>query len=388
MNDWKQNLPITEVVGWRRHLHQHPELSFKEFETSNFIYHVLSQFPNIKLTRPTKTSVVGILEGKQEGKTIALRADIDALAVTEEADVDFKSKNDGVMHACGHDAHTAMLLGAAKVLSEMTDELSGTVKFIFQHAEEVPPGGAKELIDLGVMENVDYVFGIHVVTGAPAGMIGLGVGAMTASSDYFELKITGRGSHGSMPETSIDAITIGAELVSNLNNIVSRNISALRNAVLSFGEFSSGEGYNAIPEIATIKGTVRATDVVTRQEIKQRIYEVSEHITKAYNGEIDIKWIDGYSAVVNDASATEIVRAAANKIVGEKAQVKAPTIMGGEDFSAYAGVTKGSYFYVGAGTAEEGCGYMAHSPKFNINEKCIVVGMQMHVQIILDLLKD
>jgi len=386
LTNWRQELPITEIIQWRRYLHQHPELSFKEFETSNFIYTLLSSFPNLDVSRPTKTSVVAILKGKQHGKTIALRADIDALPITEEADVEFKSSTTGVMHACGHDAHAAMLLGAAKILSGMPEVLSGTIKFIFQHAEEVPPGGAKELVKLGIMDQVDYVFGMHVVTGAPAGMIGTGVGAMSAANDIFELTIQGLGSHGSTPENSIDPITIGAEVISNLNNIVSRNIGAFKNAVLSFGQFSSGDSFNAIPNTATIKGTVRTTDSTTRQQIKKRIYEVSEHITKAYNATIEIDWTDGYSAVINNAETTEIVRCAANKIVGEKAQITVPTLMGAEDFSAYSDVTKGSFFYLGAGVEEEGCGYSAHHPKFNINEKSLFVGTQMHVQIVLDLL--
>ena len=387
MNNWKQALPIEEVIGWRRYLHQHPELSFQEHGTANFIYTILSQLPHLELSRPTETSVVGILKGKHPGKTIALRADIDALAITEEADVDFKSVNEGVMHACGHDVHTAMLLGAAKVLSGMTDDLHGSVKFIFQHAEEIPPGGAKALVEAGVMDEVDFVFGTHIISGAPVGMIGTSIGAMSASTDIFELKIKGCGSHGSTPEKAIDPITIGAEVISNLNNIVSRNIGALKNAVLSFGEFSSGNSHNVIPDTACIKGTVRATDPLTRQQMKKRIFEVSEHITAAYDGTIEINWIDGYSAVMNHADATEIVRAAANKIVGEKAQVTVPLMMGAEDFSAYTDVTKGSFFYLGGGTAEEGCGYSAHHPKFKINEKALFVGMQMHVQIALDLLQ-
>ncbi|WP_195574232.1 M20 metallopeptidase family protein [Paenibacillus sp. 1001270B_150601_E10] len=385
MTNWREQIPTEEVIQWRRHFHQHPELSFEEIETSNYIYDVLSTFPNLELSRPTTNSVIAKLTGSAPGKTIALRADIDALPIEEEADVDFKSKKPGIMHACGHDTHAAMLLGAAKVLSGMKDQLSGVIKFIFQPAEEVPPGGAKAIVDAGVLDDVDYVFGIHIFPKLPAGMIGTNVGAMTAAQDIFELKIQGKGSHGSTPELSIDPITIGAEIVTNLNNIVSRHVSALDNAVLSIGQFTAGEVFNVIPDTATLKGTVRTTNAETRKLMKKRIHEVIDHIVKAYNGTYELHYLDGYSAVVNHEVATDIVRQAADKIVGEQ-QFTCPKMMGSEDFAAYTDVTKGSFFVLGGGTEEEGCGYMNHHPKFKINEDALAVGMQMHVQIALDVL--
>lgn len=386
MTTWKENLPIKEVIQWRRHLHENPELSYEEIETSSYIYNIVNQLPNVEVSRPTKTSVVAVLKGKKPGKTVALRADIDALPITEEADVEFKSKNPGVMHACGHDTHTAMLLGAAKILSGMTEQLAGTVKFIFQHAEEVQPGGAKALVEAGVVEDVDYIFGTHIVPGFPAGLIGTRAGGMMASIDTFELKIQGKGSHGSTPQNSIDPITIGAEVVTNLNNIVSRNISALKSAVLSIGQFTAGEAANVIPDTAILKGTVRTTDSETRKVMKQRIFDIVKHIIEAYGGTYEMNWIDGSSAVMNDQKATEIVFAAANKIVGEKGHVIAPPMMGSEDFSAYTDVRKGAFFFLGGGTAEEGCGYSMHHPKFKVNENALAVGVQMHVQIALELL--
>lgn len=384
--NWKENIPMEDVVTWRRHLHENPELSFKEVETSDYIYNILSELPNLEVSRPTKTSVLAILKGKKPGKTIALRADIDALPVEEETDVKFKSKKSGIMHACGHDAHTAMLLGAAKVLSNMDDELSGIIKFIFQHAEEVPPGGAKELIKARVIEDVDYIFGMHVAPGYPVGLIATAPGAMTAALDTFILKIQGKGSHGSTPEQSIDPITIGAEVVTNLNNIVSRNISSLDTVVLSIGQFSAGEAANIIPDVATLKGTVRTTDADLRKKMRERISQVVDHIVKAYDGTYEIDWIDGYSAVINDPEATEIVRTAARKIVGEQGLVVAPKIMGSEDFGEYTDVVKGAFMILGVGTAEEKCGYSLHHPKFRINENALVVGLQMYVQIALNIL--
>ena len=207
ISNWIDQIPTEKIVEWRRFLHQNPELSFKEFKTSQFIYDTLSTFPNLELTRPTETSVVATLVGGAgEGKTIALRGDIDALPVTEEADVEFKSREEGVMHACGHDTHTAMLLGAASILSNMKDELAGTVKFIFQHAEEQPPGGAQEIVDAGVLEGVNEIYGLHIMPNLEVGSLGITSGFATTAADVFFLKIQGRGSHGAMPEHSIDPI--------------------------------------------------------------------------------------------------------------------------------------------------------------------------------------
>ncbi|MCR8643988.1 amidohydrolase [Paenibacillus sp. N1-5-1-14] len=383
--NWREQLSIEEVIAWRRHMHQHPELSFEEVETANYIYNVLSTFPNLELSRPTTNSVIATLKGSAPGKTIALRGDIDALPIMEESDVKFPSLNPGVMHACGHDTHAAMLLGAAKVLSGMKEQLKGTIKFIFQPAEEVPPGGAKAIVEAGVLDDVEYVFGIHIFPKLEVGYIGTNVGAITAGQDIFELKIQGKGSHGSTPELSIDPITIGCEVVSNLNNIVSRHVGALDNAVLSIGQFTAGEVFNVIPDSATIKGTVRTTNPETRKLMKKRIHEVIDHLVHAYNGTYELNYMDGYSAVINNEEVIEIVRGAAKTIVGDKQFVN-PKMMGSEDFSAYSDVCKGAFYVLGGGTEEEGCGYMNHHPKFKINEDALAIGVQMHTQIALDVL--
>ncbi|MGX7420210.1 amidohydrolase [Carnobacterium gallinarum] len=379
-------VPVEDMVKWRRHLHENPELSFHEVETARYIYDLLSTFPNLELSTPIENSVVAILKGAKPGKTVALRADIDALPITEEADVAFPSKNPGVMHACGHDTHTAMLLGACKVLTGMQEQIAGTVKFIFQPAEEVPPGGAKFLVEAGVMEDVDLVFGIHIFPMIPVGVVGVRSGSLTAASDIFELTIQGVGSHGSTPELAVDPILIGAEIVTNLNHIVSRNIAALDSAVISIGEFTSGGSANVIPDTARIQGTVRTNDPKTRLYIKQRIEEMIDHITKMYGATYELNYLLGYSAVINDEAATEMVREAAMKVVGEAAIMTPPRMMGGEDFSAYTDVVPGSFFVVGGGTVEEGCGYMNHHPKFKINEGSLAIGAKMEVQLIKDLL--
>ena len=278
--DIKEEISIEQIIKWRRYLHEHPEVSFKEVETAKYIYNELSKFPNLKLSTPTENSVVAILKGKNPGKTIALRADIDGLPIIEEADVDFKSKNHGVMHACGHDTHIAMLLGAVKYLSQIPEKLAGTVKFIFQPAEECPPGGAKCIVEAGIIDDVDFIFGLHIFPKIETGYIGIADGPLTASADIFEINIQGKGSHGSMPELSTDPILTGVEIVNNLNNIVSRNISPMDNAVISIGQFISGEVHNIIPDTANIKGTVRANNHKTRLFLKKRIEEVVEHVCK------------------------------------------------------------------------------------------------------------
>lgn len=386
MQNLQELMPQEEMIKWRRHLHRHPELSFHEVETAKYIKEVLSDFPHLEIQTPTENSVVAILKGSEPGKTIALRADIDALPINEESDVDFRSENKGVMHACGHDTHTAMLLGAVKTLTSMQDKITGVVKFIFQPAEEEPPGGAKLLVEAGVMDDVDMVFGLHIFPTIPVGMIGSNKGAITASSDIFTLKIQGKGSHGSTPELSIDPILVGVEIISNLNNIVSRKVSAFDNAVISIGEFNSGKTANVIPDTARIQGTIRTTDKKVRMKIKAQIEETIAGICAIYGANYSLDYIMGYSQVVNDSEATDIVRSVAEKIVGKENIFVSPPMMGGEDFSAYTDVKPGSFFILGGGTEAEGCGYTNHHPKFKIMEECFKVGAAMHTQIVLDIL--
>lgn len=383
-----EDMPEKEMIEWRRHLHRHPELSFQEVETAKYIRKVLAEFSNIEVSTLTDNSVIGTLKGSKPGKTVALRADIDALPIVEESDVDFKSENDGVMHACGHDTHTAILLGAAKTLSGLQSEIVGTVKFIFQPAEEEPPGGAKFLVEAGVMDDVDMVFGLHIAPNIPAGMVGIKDGALTAAADIFELTIQGRGSHGSTPELAIDPILIGAEIISNLNHIVSRNVSPFADVVISIGEFKAGQKANIIPDTAKITGTIRTNDNEIRAFVQKRIEEIISGVCQMYGATFDLNYILGYTPVINDTKATDIVRQAASQVVGEKGQFDMPSMMGGEDFSAYTDVVPGSFFILGGGTAADGCGFMNHHPKFKVLEECFKVGAAMHTQIVLDILGD
>lgn len=388
MSNWIERIPTEKITEWREYLHLHPELSFKEFKTSQFIYDTLSTFPNLELTRPTPTSVVATLVGAAgEGQTIALRADMDALPVQEESDVNFKSLNDGVMHACGHDTHVAMLLGAASVLSGMKDELKGTVKFIFQHAEEQVPGGAQELVDAGVLEDVDQIYGIHILPRLKTGSLGVvTTGYTTTAADGFFLKIQGKGSHASTPELSIDPIVVGSDLVMALQTIVSRNIPASEMAILSIGEFHSGQAPNIIADTASLSCSIRTTNEEIRNLMEKRVREVVEHVAAAHGATVHLDYVRGYSAVYSTPELAKTAFDSATKVLGKDMVYESPMLTASEDFSAYTKVVPGCFMFLGGGLEEEGCGYMNHNPKFKVLNEALVNGTKVEVQIILDLL--
>lgn len=387
MQSWIEKIPKEKMVEWRRFLHENPELSFKEFETSQFIYDTLATFPNLELSRPTKTSVVATLTGGAgEGKIIALRADMDALPIQEEADVDFKSKKDGLMHACGHDVHVSMLLGAASVLSEMKDDIAGTVKFIFQHAEEQVPGGAQEIVDAGVLNDVDEIYGIHIFPTMKAGSLGIAPGYATTAADGFFLKIQGKGSHASTPELSIDPIVVGSEIVMSLQSVVSRSVKPADMAVVSVGEFHSGQAPNIIADTAKLSCSIRTISEDARDLVEKRVKAIIEHVTAAHGATYDLNYIRGYSALYNTPELVEKARASATKVLGEELVYESPMLMGSEDFSAYTKVVPGCFMFLGGGTEEDGCGYFNHHPKFKIVEESMFNGTKVEVQVILDLL--
>ena len=384
--DWKETIPVDDMLRWRRHIHQYPEIAFQEKETAGYIAAELANFPGIEVSRPTETSVVGTLNGTKPGKTIAFRADIDALEIAEDSGVPFTSQNEGVSHACGHDCHAAMLLGTAKVLSGQRDSLAGSVKFIFQHAEEKPPGGAIDLVNAGVLDGVEYIFGQHVAIPAPLGLVLTKDGVHSASQDIFDITIQGKSCHGSMPHTGIDPITIGAEVVNCLNSILAKNIDAQETAVLSLGQFSAGHTHNVVPDHALIKGNIRTFSEEVRQTIMARVDEIVAGIAKAFNTTYEIKWA-GYPSMKHDEDAVRIMREAAKKVVGEKAVITMPKpVSSSEDFSNYEKVCKGAFYFLGFGTEEQGAGGITHNPKFKVNESALPIGTQIFVQIAMDLL--
>ncbi|MFL0363491.1 amidohydrolase [Pseudobacillus sp. 179-B 2D1 NHS] len=375
-----------EVISWRRHFHENPELSYQEHNTSEYIYNLLKTFPNLEVTRPTKTSVLAVLKGSKqsEGKehTIAFRADIDALPIQEEADVEFKSKNPGVMHACGHDAHAAMLLGAARVLSEKKAEVAGEIRFIFQHAEEVLPGGAQELVKQGAMKGVDYAFALHVSPYERTGTICIREGVFCAAADDFEIKITGRGGHASTPELTIDPLIIGAEITTNIQQIVSRKISALRAPVVSVTTFHAGGALNVIPEYAELGGTIRSLDPDSRVKAREHLEKIVKGITEAHGATYEINWYLGYPAVVNKKEAVDVSRAVVEEIRGKENAINVEEPMfGTEDFSAYSEAVPASMQFIGVHSEELGEAYPLHHPQFKIDENALKYGVEYFVGI-------
>jgi amidohydrolase len=358
-----------DVVAWRRHLHRHPEVSFHEHETSAWVAERLGE-AGLSVERPTETSVLARLRTGRPGPTVALRADIDALPIEEESGVEFASERPGVMHACGHDGHTAMLLGAAARLAR-ADLPGGEVRFIFQHAEELAPGGARELVEAGVMEGVDFLYGCHLWTPLEYGKVAAVPGPFMAAADFFELRIDGRGGHAALPHTAIDTIACAAEVVSSLQHLVSRRIDPLQPAVVTVGSLHAGDAPNVIPGEAVLTGTARSFDEDVRRRIPRLIDEIAGGVCAAHGATHRLDFRFGYKAVVNDERATALVREAAGDALTDYTP-----IMGGDDFSALAAEAPACYAFVGAGGE-----FPHHHPRFVIDERALAIGTRLHVAV-------
>lgn len=381
---WFENIPAEEIIKWRHHIHQHPELSFEEVNTSQYVADILEGFGNIKVTRPTKTSVLGILEGSEKGRTVAFRADMDALPIQEATGLSFTSEVEKVSHACGHDAHTAMLLGTAASLSKMQDQIKGTVYFIFQHAEETPPGGAIEIVESGALQGVDAIFGMHVIPDFPVGHIGLLPDhAASTASDVMELKIIGKGSHGSMPHLGIDPVVIGAEIVTALQTIVSRNVTPGELTVISVGKFQSGDVANVIPDVAELSATIRTTSTKTRKLVEQRIKTLVKNIVEAHGAKYELDYLTGYPSVMNSPKLNALVKQSATAILGADKVFQAPMMTASEDFARYKDIAPICFSILGVGP-----GPANHNPGFNIDESALENGVKAQVKILLDFLNN
>lgn len=375
-----------EVIEWRRHLHQNPELSFQEEKTSQFVYDALLSFGNLEVTRPTKTSVMARLIGAKPGKTLGIRADMDALPIQEENTFEFVSKTPGVMHACGHDGHTAMLLGTAKILSGMKDQIKGEIRFFFQHAEEYFPGGAQEMVDAGVMEGVDVVIAAHLMSDLEIGKIGITYGPMMAAPDGFFITIKGKGGHGSAPHQTIDSIAIGAQVVTNLQHIVARNTDPLDNLVVSIGKFVAGEAANVIADSVEINGTVRHFDLQFRESVPVLMERIVKGITEAHGASYEFNYLTGYRPVINDEEVTKVIEETVRDVYGEEAIDYTKPKMGAEDFSAFQQKAPSAYFLIGAGNEEKGIVYPHHHPRFDIDEDAMEYGVNIFVNAVFKFL--
>ena len=372
-----------QAIAWRRHLHANPELAFEEHATTEFIVQALEEIGGLELERPTETGVVARLTGARPGKTLALRADIDALPITEESGLDFASTRPGTMHACGHDGHTAMLLAAATTLAARRDELAGEVRFIFQPAEELPPGGARLLVEKGVMDGVDLVVGAHLFSLVETGKIAVPVGPVTAAADLWDAEVIGKGGHAAAPHQALDPIVVASEVVLAFQQLVSRAVDPLKSAVVSVTKFQAGTAHNVIPEAVRLAGTARTFDPEVRELVRTGMERVLRGVTEAHGAGYSFEYVEGYDSVINDEEAARLVSAAAVAELGEDVIVEQPPIMGGEDFSSYLSRAPGVFFVVGAG--EEG-GIPHHHPRFTIDESAFRSGIAVFVRTALDYL--
>lgn len=370
-----------DMVDIRRYLHQYPEVSFQEYKTAKYIANFYE-----KLNIPYKkevggNGVVATLKGGKPGKTIALRADFDALPIQDEKDVPYKSKVDGVMHACGHDGHTATLLTLAKVMKEYQPDIPGTIVFLHQHAEEYAPGGAKPMIEDGAIDNVDAVFGTHLWATTPLGVLETSTGTLMAGADRFEITIQGQGGHGAYPHETKDSIVVGAQLISQLQQIVSRRIDPLKTAVVTVGAFEAGEAFNIIPDKARILGTVRYLEQDIQETVIKELERIVEGICTASDVTYTLDYFKGYPPVENHAEEAELILEASDNIKEiNKARYIVP-VMGGEDFAYYIQNKPGAYFFTGA--QKEGSHYPHHHPKFDIDERALPIAAKTLIQVYL-----
>ncbi len=368
------------VVADRRHLHEHPELGFHEVGTARFVAERLQALGVEDIqTGIAETGVTGVIRGGQgPGKTVLLRADMDALPIVEENDVPYRSRHDGVMHACGHDGHTAMLLGVARVLTERKEDFAGTVKLLFQPAEEMPPGGAKPMIEAGVLDDppVDAVFGIHLDQDAPVGKVSLAGGPVMAAADRFTIVIKGKGGHGAKPQTAIDPIAIGSQIVVALQTLISREYDPVATGVVSVCAFLSGSAFNVIPDTAELRGTVRTFTAENRAMLSERIPELVRGIAAAMRAEAEVTYDFGYPASINDPAMTDLVREVVTEVVGAENVIAAEPQMGAEDFSYFLERRPGSFFFIGSNNAARGLTWGHHHPRFDIDEAALAIGIE------------
>lgn len=379
MNEQTLQSLYSDMVGWRRHLHANPELSFQEVETSRMIAGLLSSWGLEVRTGVAGTGVVAKLAGGKPGRSIGLRADIDALPIQDEKDASYKSKVPGVMHACGHDGHTAELLAVARYYCLHREETAGSRIFLFQPGEEFLPGGANAMIADGALDGIDAIFGVHLWSPMPYGYVGTRSGPFMASPDEFEVELIGRGGHAGLPHESADALVAGAALVTALQTIVSRNVNPLEEAVLSIGKFNSGTANNVIAERCRLSGTVRTFTPQLRAFMRRRLEEIVKHACELYGCDYRLNYIEGYPPVVNDEKETaRWFRVAEAVFPG--GVVTNERVMAGEDFSYYLMHKPGCFFFVGSGVTD---GFSAphHHPRFDIDERAMLSAAKLLIAV-------
>jgi len=377
------------IVDVRRDFHQNPEVGMEEVRTAERIASYLREMNIEVIEGVAGTGVVGIIRGGSEGKTVALRADMDALPIVDEKNVDYKSKIEGKMHACGHDAHTTILLGTAKVLNGMKKELKGNVKLIFQPAEETT-GGAKPMIEAGVLENphVDAIFGLHVEPEIEMGSIGIKYGKAYASSDMFDLIISGKSAHGAYPHSGIDAVVVAANVITALQTIVGRNVDPRDSAVLSIGMINGGSARNIICDHIEMRGIIRTLNPETRKMVLHRAKDIVENVCASMGAKGEFIRYESYTSLINHESCVDVVRDNGEKVLGkEKIILLQEASMGVEDFAYFLEKVPGAFYFLGCRNEEKGIVHPLHNCLFDIDEECLLIGVRMQVENVKSILK-
>lgn len=375
------------MVQTRRHLHKNPEVSFKEFDTTDYILHELKKI-GVEIIRPMETGCIGIIEGNKSDKVIALRADIDALPMEEEGDAKeaFLSERAGAAHCCGHDFHTANLLGTANILQDLKEHIDGKVILIFQAGEEKLPGGGRLLTESGILQehNVQKIYGLHTNPNYGYGQIALKSGPFMACTVEFDIEIIGKGGHAAAPHTTVDPIVIASQVIQQLQTIVSRSVDPTEPAVITVGKIEAGSAHNVIPGKAKLMGTVRAFSMGTARMIKKRMNEILEGITQASNATYTFDFVEGYPAVINDEQCTETIKEAGVRLLGKENVIElSKPIMAGEDFAFYQQEFPGSFYFLGTASNEADSEWSWHHPRYNVDERAFTTGAALMAGIVL-----
>jgi amidohydrolase len=372
-----------QIIEWRRDFHRNPEIAYQEHRTSSVIRKFMEEL-GIETTSYAETGLIGVLEGRPEGRTVALRADIDALPLEEKGNKEYMSQNPEACHACGHDGHMAILMGVIHLLVRRKDQFKGKVVFIFQPSEERIPGGAKRMIKEGAFEGIDAVFGLHLWQPLPTGTVGIVKGAMMAQPDKFEILVKGKGGHGSMPHTTVDPILVASHLVVNIQSIASRNIDPLKPVVVSFGTVKGGTIYNIIPEDVFLTGTVRTFDSELQALAENRLREMTEETCKAFGATSEFTYEKGYPPLINDTSMVDFVLDVTQQTLGEDCIKDIDPVMGGEDFAYFLQKAPGAFLFFGMG---DGMEFSHHHPEFDLDEKALPQATLLMTAIALEYLK-
>ncbi|WP_455542959.1 M20 family metallopeptidase [Intestinibacter sp.] len=372
------------VISMRRHFHEYPELSFEEYETSKKIKEELDKM-GIEYVSAAGTGVIATIKGGKPGKTVALRADIDGLPVQELTDFEYKSKVEGRMHACGHDTHAAMLLGAAKILNEIKDEINGTVRLLFQPSEENGKG-AFAMIKDGAVDGVDGIFGIHIWADVPVGKVSLEAGPRMACADWFHINVHGKGGHGSQPEQCIDAVVVSSAIVMNLQTLVSRENRPQSPLVLTVGMLNSGSRFNVIAEDGYMEGTTRCFDPEFRKQLPVKMERIIKNTAEAFGATASLDFDFAVAPTINDPKCAEIGQGSVEKILGKKGNYQFEKLTGGEDFSHYLEKVPGAIAFVGCRNEEKNCCYAHHNGRFAIDEDALEIGTALYAQYAVDFL--